>query len=127
MPGGISGQENVVLVMVDKINAAVRQATFIADGFAKLDDQFLYFLGEPAKKDRYRGEDYISTAAMYFSVDGNVYTVDVHAEYVTLLGGDAPPQVMAVIEKIENSLGVAPRSRWKERRHSGVISRLLNL
>ncbi len=116
-----------MLSMVDRINAAIAVALPMIGGMEVLDDQFRSFRVSPAERERYRGEDYILPAAMYFAVDGEVYIVDVHAEYVTLLGGDAPPQVMAVIEKIENALGVAPRSRWKERRHSGVISRLSNL
>lgn len=115
VPGGISGQENIMLAMIDKINVAVKRATLLAEGFTKLDDQFVYFLGVPAEKDRYRGEDYCLPASMYLRAEGDVYVLDVHAESVTLLSTDAPPQVMVVIECIEDALRVAAENKWKNR------------
>lgn len=105
-----------MLAMIDKINVAVKQATLIAEGLMKLDDQFIYFLGVPAEKDRYRGEDHCLPASMYLRAEGDVYVLDVHAESVTLSSTDAPPQVMVVIESLEGALGVAAENKWKNRR-----------
>jgi hypothetical protein len=117
-----------MLSMVDRINAAIQQASPLVVGLQKIDEQFFSVRGEPARKERYRGDDYVSPAALYFAVDGKVCIVDVHAEYVVVLSGDdaVPSQVMAVIEKIEDSLGVSPKSKWSERSRC-ASSRLLNL